>query len=220
MLSTRTDAHDPAALGGPLAGLSFIAGVAAGVATATAPFPRPGAKPDQIRSYFTGSARSARLSVAGQVISSAALVPFTAAVARLARRTGPNSSALEAAAIVGGGVAAASLATSAVCSAALTGAWGKEDASAVALHRRAFLAGGPVHTATFGLLVGVLGLAGLRTGELPRPLATAGLVSGLVGILSLLYLESARAVWLIPAGRFSGLLVSGIAGVRLSRRSM
>jgi hypothetical protein len=28
-----------------------------------------------------------------------------------------------------------------------------------------------------------------------------------------------RVVWFIPAGRFSGLLVSGIAGARLSRRS-
>jgi len=122
-------------------------------------------------------------------------------------------------AVAGGGLAVASLATSALCAEALTGRWGKEDASAVALHRLAFAAGGPVHGAGFGVLVGSLGLAGLRTGELPRPLAMAGLTSAAAGLLSPLYFVTEPAAWFIPAGRFSGLLVSGIAGVRLSRRS-
>ena len=82
-----------------------------------------------------------------------------------------------------------------------------------------FAAGGPVHGAGYGVLVGSLGLAGLRTGELPRPLALAGLASTVAGLLSPLYFVWEPAAWFIPAGRFSGLLVSGIAGVRLSRRS-
>jgi hypothetical protein len=81
------------------------------------------------------------------------------------------------------------------------------------------VAGGPVHGSGFGVLVGSLGLAGLRTGELPRPLALAGLASTVAGLLSPLYFVWEPAAWFIPAGRFSGLLVSGIAGVRLSRRS-
>jgi hypothetical protein len=72
-----------------------------------------------------------------------------------------------------------------------------------------------VHGAGFGVLVGTLGLAGLRTGELPRLLAMAGLASATVGLLSPLYFVTETAVWFIPAGRFSGLLVSGIAGARL-----
>jgi hypothetical protein len=69
------------------------------------------------------------------------------------------------------------------------------------------------------VLVGSLGLAGLRTGELPRPLALAGLASAAAGLLSPLYSVAEPAAWFIPAGRFSGLLVSGNAGVRLGRRS-
>jgi hypothetical protein len=104
-----------------------------------------------------------------------------------------------------------------LCAAALTGSRGEQDASA-ALHRLMFAAGGPVHGAGFGVLIDTLGLAGLRTGELPRPLAIAGLVSATAGLLSPLYFVTDRAVWFIPGGRFSGLLISGIAGVLLSRR--
>lgn len=67
------------------------------------------------------------------------------------------------------------------------------------------------------MLTGVLALAGLRTGELPRLVAALGLASVVSGILSPLYFVEERAGWFIPVGRFSGLLVSGIAGVRLGR---
>jgi hypothetical protein len=211
--------HDIGALSGPLTGVSFIAGVAGAMALADSPYPRPGSEPAEIRRYFTEGSRSARLSAAGQLISAASLARFTASVAKLAARSGQGSRGLRAAALAGGGLAVASLATSGLCAAALTGRRGEEDASAVALHRLAFAAGGPVHGAGFGALVGSLGLAGLRTGELPRPLAIAGLASAAAGLLSPLYFVTEPAAWFIPAGRFSGLLVSGIAGVRLSRRS-
>jgi hypothetical protein len=94
---------------------------------------------------------------------------------------------------------------------------GKEDDSAAKLARRAFVAGGPIHGVGFGVLTGALALAGLRTGELPRPVALLGLVSAASGILSPLYFVKESAGWLIPIGRFSGLVVSGIAGVGLGR---
>ena len=81
-----------------------------------------------------------------------------------------------------------------------------------------FAAGGPVHGVGFGVLIGSLGLVGLRTGELPRPIALAGLASAAAGSLSPLYFAWEPAACFIPAGRFSGLLVSGIAGVRLGSR--
>jgi hypothetical protein len=68
------------------------------------------------------------------------------------------------------------------------------------------------------VLTGVLALAGLRTGELPRPVAITGLVSAVSGLLSPLYFLEEQAGWFIPVGRFSGLLVSGISGVRIGRR--
>jgi hypothetical protein len=67
------------------------------------------------------------------------------------------------------------------------------------------------------VLTGVLALARLRTGELPRPVAITGLVSAGSSLLSPLYFLWEPAGWLIPAGRFPGLLVSGIAGARLGR---
>lgn len=63
----------------------------------------------------------------------------------------------------------------------------------------------------------MVGLAGLRTGELPRPLAFASLASAAASLLSPLYFVAEPAGWFIPAGRFSGLLISGIAGAGLRR---
>jgi hypothetical protein len=217
-LTTATSSRDSGALSGTLAGISFVGGVAGALALADSPYPRPGSEPAEIRRYFRGNAGAARLSVVGQLISAASLARFTASVARLAGRSGRGSRGLRTVALAGGGLAAASLATSALLSAALTGRRGEQDASAVALHRLMFAAGGPIHGAGFGALVGSLGLAGIRTGEFPRPLALAGLASAVAGLLSPLYFVWEPAAWFIPAGRFSGLLVSGIAGVRLGRR--
>jgi hypothetical protein len=139
--------------------------------------PAPRRRASGNRRYFRGSAGAARLSVVGQLFSAASLAWFTASVASLATRSGRGSRGLQVAALAGGGLAATSLATSALLSAVLTGRQGEQDASASALHRLVFAAGGPVHGAGFGVLVGSLGLVGLRTGELPRPLALAGLAS-------------------------------------------
>jgi hypothetical protein len=216
MSVTAGSPPDRGALSGPLAGVSFIAGVAGAMALADLPYPRPGSDPAQIQQYFRQNAGPARLSAAGQAVSAVALVRFTASVARLAGRTGRGSRMLQAAAVAGGGLAAVSLATASVCAAALTGRQGRDKSGAAALARRGFVAGGPVHAVGFGFLVGALGLAGLRTGELPRPLSIAGLASAGTSLLSPLYFVAEPAGWFIPVGRFSGLLVSGIAGVRLA----
>jgi hypothetical protein len=219
MPPTTLSRPDRGALSGLLAGASFVAGVAGAMALADDPYPRPGSEPARIRRYFGRNPGPARLSAAGQALSAASLVRFTASVARLAGRSGRASRALQAAAVAGGGLAAGSLAGAAGYATALTGPAGDSDAGAATLARRAFVAGGPVHTAAFGVLVGVLGLAGLRSGELPRPLAVAGLASAAASVASPLYFVAEPAGWLIPAGRFSGLVVSGIAGVRLARLS-
>jgi mannose-6-phosphate isomerase-like protein (cupin superfamily) len=201
------------ALSGPLTGIAFIGGVATGLAVADAPYPRPGAKPAAIRRYFSGNARAARISVAGQLVSAASLARFTASVAGLAKQSRP----LHAPTTAAGAIAAASLAASALASLALTGHRGRSDATAVALHRRAFLAGGPVHTAALSVFVGCLSLAGRQTGRLSGVLANAGLASAAAGVLSPLSAVYEPAVWLIPAGRVSGLIVCGVAGAQLAR---
>jgi hypothetical protein len=212
---TEVPLRDRGAMSGLLTGISFIAGVGGGVALADSPFPRPGSEPSEVSRYFTENARSARLSAAGQLVSTAALARFTSSVVRLAGRSGEGSRGLRTAAIAGGGLAAASLATSGLHTLALSGRWGKDDESAARLARRGFIFGGPIHGVGFGTLTGALSLAGLRTGELSRPVAITGLISAASGLLSPLYFLKERAGWLIPIGRFSGLVVSGIAGVRL-----
>jgi hypothetical protein len=216
--NTETSFRDPGAMSGLLTGVSFIGGVGGAVALADSPYPRPGSEPAEVRRYFTENSRSARLSATGQLISTASLARFTVSVARLAGRSGSGSQKLRTAALAGGGLAVASLATSGLHTLALSGRWGKEDESAAKLARRSFAFGGPVHGVGFGVLTGALALAGLRTDELPRPVAITGLLSAASGLLSPLYFVKEQAGWFIPVGRFSGLLVSGIAGIRLGRR--
>ncbi len=76
--NTQTPFRDPGAMSGLLTGVSFIGGVGGGVALADSPFPRPGSEPAEFSWYFTENSRSARLSAAGQLVSTAALARFTA----------------------------------------------------------------------------------------------------------------------------------------------
>jgi hypothetical protein len=47
-----TAPRDPGALNGPLAGISFAAGVAGALSLAYSPYPSPGAEPANVRRYF------------------------------------------------------------------------------------------------------------------------------------------------------------------------
>ena len=208
---------DPGAVSGLIVGVSFIGGVAGAMARSEHPYPRPGSTGAEIRRYFTQASRAPRISIAGQVISAASLARFTASVTRLAGRAGPGSRALQAVAVTGGAIAVAGLAASAATAAALTTDSSEDPEHAVHLARRAFLAGGPIHGVGFGLLIGALGLAGLRTRELPRAVALTALASVPANLLGPLYLLAEPAGWFIPAGRFPGLIVAGIAGAQLSR---
>jgi hypothetical protein len=208
---------DPGALGGPLAGVSFVGGLATGLSLADAPFPQPGADVKDVQRFFIGSAGPERINVTGQLLSAASLAGYSASVARLAGRAGRGSKALRAAAIAGGTLACVSLAASATAAAALTAGPGKDEDRARFLHRFLFAAGGPVHGAGLALLLGALGLAGLRTGALPRPLAVAALASAGVDALAPIVLAVPKAALVVPAGRFPSFVVLGITGVRLAR---
>ena len=110
-----------------------------------------------------------------------------------------------------------SLANAAITHARLTGKSKDDDERAVRMARRVFVSGGPVHGIGFGALMAALSLAGKRTGELPKPVVIAGLVSAGSSIASPLYFLWEPAGWLIPIGRFGGYIVTSIAGVKLAR---
>jgi hypothetical protein len=216
-MTTTTAVADRAALSGLVSGATFLAGLAGALGLADRPYPRPGSDPETIRRFFRGNRGPARLSAGAQLLSAATLGRFTVSVVRLAGRAGPGARALQVAAGVGGGAAVVSLAASGALTAALTTDRAEDDGTAVTLHRRAFLAGGVAHGVGYGLLVGALGLAGGRTGVLPAGLARTGLGSAAAGLLAPLYLVAEPAALTIPVGRFSGLVVSGVAAVRLAR---
>jgi hypothetical protein len=207
---------NPGALGGVLTGVSFIGGLATGLSLADAPFPQPGADVKDVQRFFLGSAGPERINVGGQLLSAASLAVFSASVARLAGRAGPRSRPLQVMAIAGGALASVSLAASATAAAALTTGAGRDEDRARSLHRFVFAAGGPVHGAGLALLVGALGLAGRRTGALPRPLTTAALASAGVNALAPVVLAVPTAALVVPAGRFPTFVVLGISGVRLA----
>ena len=208
---------DRAALSGVSTGVVFVGGTAAALARSDVPYPRPGSDAPTIRGFFQDNRPAARTSAVAQLVSAVTLGRFTASVVQLAGSAGRGSRALQAAAAIGGATAVTSLAGSGLLTAALTRKDAGSDAETVTLHRRAFLSGGVVHGVGFGLLVGALGVAGGRTGVLPRGAATAALASGAAGLLTPLYLLAEPAAWLIPVGRFSGLVLSGFAGIRLAR---
>lgn len=194
-------------------GVSLVAGIGGALARSNAPYPRPGSTPEQIQAFFRSNRGAARVAVAGQTMSALMLAGFTRSVARLGARSG--SRAATAAAVAGGAAAAGALGYSAACNAKLTTAAGDDDKRAQLLHRHAFLAGGPGHGAAFGVLMGALGVGGRRTEQLPGRLTAAAGGSALANLLSPLYLAAEQAVWFIPVGRFSGLIVSAIAGTRM-----
>lgn len=198
---------------GPLTGASFVAGLGGAMARSDHPYPRPGSDDAETHRYFVQRSGVDQRRRPGDLHGLAAR--FSALAADFAGRSGRGSRALRAATLAGGGLAVASLATAALTAAALTGRRGSQE-KPVALARRAFTAGGPVHGVGFGLVVGALRMAGLRSGDLPRPLALVGLASGAANLFSPLYLVAAPAGWLIPIGRFSGYLVIGIAAPRIT----
>jgi hypothetical protein len=214
---TTHEHEDRGAITGALAGASFVAGLAGAMRRSAHPYPRPGASGAEIRRYFTQPSRAPWISVAGQLASAACLARYTTSVAGLASRSPRRRRLLQATALAGGAVASATLAFSAASAARLAGRPGGDPDRDVVIARRAFLAGGPIHGVGLGALVGALGLAGLRTGELSPTLAWAAIGDAPLNVLGMLYLVAEPAGWFIPAGRFPGLIIAGISGVTLSR---
>jgi hypothetical protein len=208
---------DLGALSGPLSGVTFVASLVALNALSDARYPMPGSDAAAIRRFFSREHRAARLGATAQLICAASLGRFSKSVARLASRAGRRSGVLRTASIAGGALAASSLATSALLTATLTTEAAKRQSRTEAFYRLMFAIGGPIHGVGLGFLVGSLGLAGSRTGEMPRRLSKAALASAAAGVLSPLALVSKAGLVFIPLGRLSALLVSGIAGVRLAR---
>lgn len=216
MTSNQADTRARGALGGLLAGLGFFGGIAATKATEKSEYPRPGTAPEEVQKYFTESTTAARLSVLGHAVSASGLARFTGTVAGVAKRSGKGSGALRAAAWTGGTFAVATQVLSASSTLLLTS---KDNhlQTTKDLREVSYHIGSHVHGVGFGLLTGALGLAGLRSGELPKPVAIASLAISPLTLLGPLTLLKKKTMIALPIGHLLSLIVSGTAGVALTR---
>jgi len=208
---------DPTAITGALSGVLFVGALLGAMRLAKGPFPRPGTDPAAVRSYHTESARAARSSAAGQLLSALSLAGFTASVAKAARMHRRWPRAMPAAAVLTGGGAVGCLTAAALTHASLTVPSQRTDQDLARTAERVFNLGGPIHGVCYGLFTAVLAETGRDLGLLGRPSVTTGVVSAAAGLLTPTYYRWDNAGWLIPIGRFSGYTVSAILGIRLAR---
>lgn len=206
-----------ASAAGPVAALSFVGGVAMATALSDAPFPRPGASPEQVRKYFDDNSGPARVSIAGQLVSAVALGTFAAALAKMAERSRAGATVATAARI-GAAVTVSTLTASALASLQLTASGVAASSRAGTWHKAVFVTGGPLHGPGIGLVMAALGMFGLKTLRIPKWQSYAALGTAAAGLAAPLALVAQPVVWLIPASRFPGLLLSAAAGVALARR--
>ena len=208
---------DPTAITGALSGVLFVGALLGAMRLAKGPFPRPGTDPAAVRGYYTESARAARSSAAGQLLSALSLAGFTASVAKAARMHRRWPRAMPAAAVLTGGGAVGCLTAAALTHASLTVPSQRTDQDLARTAERVFNLGGPIHGVCYGLFTAVLAETGRDLGLLGRPSVTTGVVSAAAGLLTPTYYRWDNAGWLIPIGRFSGYTVSAILGIRLAR---
>lgn len=196
-------------------GLLFAAAVIVGVVLATGP--RPDAPATAIQQAIVDGAATIRIQAFVQTASAVLLLPVTAALVSLVHRGEARSALLTAMTLGGGVLAAALLMVQSLLTAALaTEQIADEPALVSALDQVVFYTGGVGHVVWLGFLVGGASVAAYRTRALPRWLTTAGMVSGVLSVLSLLSLVVAPTALFIPLGRFSGIVVIAAAGVLMA----
>ncbi|WP_129670009.1 hypothetical protein [Phytoactinopolyspora endophytica] len=216
---SSTAIGDVGGLAGPAAGLLFTTAIAGAGRLAKDPFPGPGSSAEVIRTYYRGSTRAARFNVACQALSILAQSRYVVAMARVASRHRTHPRVLTGAVLVAGSAAVAALATSAVIQASLTVPKDdRTDDEVLATTRRVFLAGGPVHGVVYGAFTAATAVAAHNTRLLGRTGAVLGALSTTANLITPAYFRWEPTGWMIPIGRFSGYLLSGVIGARLATR--
>jgi hypothetical protein len=189
-------------MGGVLFVAIFISGLVLGGALSSAPFPMPGASPQEVARYYDENQTAVLAAGSLQALSSLALLVFSSSVTAFVRRTAGGRGALPALTSGGGLSAAALLLASALLVFVLALAPGGLGLDLVGVLRQMnFLTGGTLHVAALGLFVGAASIAARRTKALPSWISGLGLVAAALAILSLASLFWFPATILIPLGR-------------------
>ncbi len=199
-MMARRRLRDPRALGGVLFVALFISGLILGGALSSAPFPMPGASPQEVARYYDENRTAVLAAGLLQVLSSLALVVFVSSVTAFVRGTAGRRGALPALTSGGGLSAAALLLASALLGFVLAlGGLGLDLVGV--LRQMNFLTGGTLHVAALGSFVGAASIAARRAKALPSWISSLGILAAALAILSLASLFWFPATILIPLGR-------------------
>jgi hypothetical protein len=185
-------------------------------------FPSPLQSPEEMVSYFRSEAAKVRVCAFLQFAASVPLGIFAATMASRLRFQRVEAAGATIA-LFGGLAASAFMAFSALAQWSLGQPGIAEDPVLTrAMYYLIFSAGGPGYSVPFGLLMAGIGVSGGLSRLLPRWLALAGVLLGIVGELSSLSLVIPGLLFLIPLTRFPGffwLIAAGFAlpGSRVAR---
>ena len=176
-------------------GVLTVAGLVLG-----AGLPRPDTAPAEVARLLAENRTVTTVLATAVVGASVPLALWSATVYRRLRRLGVTAPG-SAIAFAGGLLASASLALSGLV-------WWTAATPEVlrALSTLAFAAGGPGFVPFFALLVAGVAVPGLLLGVLPRVWAWAGLVIAALGMFAVLSLLIPALYFLLPVGRFGGLV--------------
>lgn len=217
MITARRRRKDPWALSGVLFVALFIWGLILGGVLSSAPFPMPGAPPQEVTRYYDANRTAVLAGGSLQALSALALLSFALRVTASARST-PGGRGGLLGPIVGGGVSAAVfLLASALLGFVLAVAAGRLGLDLVGILRQTnFLTGGTLHVASLGLFVGAASIATRTARALPRWIPRLGIVAAALAILSLASLVWFPATFLIPLGRLLSFIWCVAAGLALA----
>jgi len=196
---------------------AFVAGFVGAHLIGEGTYPSPFGEQDEILNWLSGNAPAARLMSITQVVSSLALLVFSA---RLAESLRSRGSGVYAAVTQSAGAAAAMMLA---VSAMLEWVAVRPDVLASApaarlVHDLSFLTGGPGNVAASSLMIGAATLGFAATSTLPRWLHVLGTAVGVVGLVSVTSLMSETAAFLLPIARFPGLVWIAATAVVLGTR--
>lgn len=211
------DAGPPLPLVVSISAVLLVAGLVVPFMLSGQPYPSPAARDVLVRSYVDAHPDAIRVASLFLFASSIPLAVFTAAtVARLhalgVRAAGPTI------ALVGGLLASTALAVSACAQWALARMGDDADLALVrAVHDLAFISGGPWHVVALGLLLAGVAVSAAFSRLLPPAVWGAGVLLAVICELATLAFVSSAAAYLLPLGRFGGLIWLIVAGVVLPR---
>lgn len=181
-------------------------------------YPSPSDEGEGLASYVASYPAALKFAALFQFAASVPLAVFSASVvARLhalgVRAAGPMI------ALVGGVCASIALALSASGQWVLSGMSPTSSTELLeAVRDLVFIAGGPWHVVAFGLLLAGISVSAAFHRLLPRPMWIAGVVLAVVCELATLAFATTQATYLVPLGRFGGLLWLVGAAVLLPRK--